>query len=242
MRTAQLPSRAHLQRCCPCAAHLRAGLPLPSNRASERLSCAPLAEPPGPPLDHPPADACACLAEALRQRLRVVDKRGADSPVLFACDGSSRDDVGAFAIAWDCGAWSSHSCHEDQSSFNMELLALLMLLHGLRQRAAIWTSHVSVGCTLLRLQIARLALPARALSELQPSRVCTTCIFLHWIPSHDKKPSWCPGFPLGSVDVAKCRDIKMRADAAAKRHLRSRWETSRRCAWARMHQRPVSLN
>ena len=225
------PSRAHLLWSCPDFAAERSGIPVPVDRAEERLLGRPVLEYP------PPPDTGVC---ALRPQVLHLLEQAADTgqqDLLIATDGSSEQGVGAFAAA--CLSprldMAGADAGEDQSPFRMELLGILGVLEALAE-----TNHPPRRVTLLvdcEAAIKSICCPAGcghyglaskaqlAGAKARQRGIAWTFV---WTPSHGKKPRWSPLPPL---QAGICRMLNQAADAFANQLRRTRLRDSRRATW-----------
>ena len=121
------PSRPHLVWSCSHTSGIRRGIPLPTDRAAERLFAKPVPFRPRPPpaidLEGFGTELCEQLEPLLSHAVAIV-----------ATDGSSKQEVGAMGFALGAGAatLAVGDDLEDQTSFRMELQAVHLLLCALR--------------------------------------------------------------------------------------------------------------
>ena len=119
------PSRPHLAWACESFAECRRGIALPEDRAAERLLAKPVPQ-------RPPSPGAIDLLD-FQEEIQACVARHLSSPTIFmATDGSSKEDVGSFAVAVQdtlsvCAAGDSA---EDQTPFRMELQAIAYALRA----------------------------------------------------------------------------------------------------------------
>ena len=230
------PSRPHLLWCCPFTADLRARLELPVHRCEERLFAVLLPEePPGPST----LDAPGLLLDLLNDLERTVSWR---STTFVATDGSSKDNVGAFALYLP-GSDTVHTLGldgEDQSSYRAELSAidfLLSALCNLSERGFTGKIVILTDCEAAVTASSRgwcKSLPLLANRIYQYFLRATSygmIIELSWLPAHGRQRlHWVP-HPDVHPDVQRGWNYK--ADEAAKGCLLRRWQGSPRAAYRR---------
>ncbi|CAJ1388131.1 unnamed protein product [Effrenium voratum] len=231
------PSRPHLVWTCPATASAREGVPLPSNRAEERLFTKVLPEQPAAPRDPRPL-AFEQLVHAFRTRLEEQP-----SHFFVATDGSEIDEVAAFAIATPgCPTFVSAVTGEDQTAYRAEVEAGVLALQAaadaarlcagaasrvsfvfvLDCQAAIKTLKGGGSCKLLA---------RRAFDAFQRLCALTLSVELFWVPSHGKvSGEWAP-HPVASE--AMLRGLNEDADEAARWKARLLLRGSARQEWAR---------
>ena len=123
----QLPSRPHLAWGCPCLP-VPASIPLPTDRAGERLFALPGAWQPAPPF--------AVDLEGFLDKLRDALVPCLQRRRLYAAtDGSSKAGVGA--MAWAHNTLATGDALEDQSPFRCEVTAVAMFLQALEAASQI---------------------------------------------------------------------------------------------------------
>ena len=225
------PSRAHLLWTCPALQEVRPVMPAPIDRVEERLCGAPLREfPPAPQV----------VMRSGRSLSSMLQQAIAESPdaITLATDGSSRFDIGSYAIVSEkppfCYADADEQ--EDQSPFRMELLALVMLFETLVKCDTLpRLATVFVDCESALKALAapgRCGIPLlaqRASDAIKGIRQQNICVSMHWVPSHGKRPGWCA--PAGYA-ADECRRLNDKADDAARRHCEQRCRGADRQVWA----------
>ena len=224
------PSRAHLAWACEKTAVCRHEVPLPRERAQERLFAAPIeAYPPAPP-----AVDLEGFEQDVADHLEAFFKD--DAELFLASDGSAKEGVGAFAIVTAEASFGTGDASEDQSAFRNEALALLYITRALQRlpgdrRGRV---HVLCDCQAALQGVARpgmSALPcifeeiATNLRNLQSRGIAVS---LTWVPAHGRKRHWRP--PDG-ISAELCRDLNDKADAAANCARENRAAHSRRALW-----------
>ncbi|CAE7939851.1 unnamed protein product [Symbiodinium sp. KB8] len=134
----KLPSRPHLAWCCPSTASHRAHLPMPCDRAQERLFTQVLPEYPAPVQDDPHV-----ARRNLRQALCDVFDQASES-VFVATDGSADVGVAAWSaflpqvnVRVACGLQG-----EDQTPVRAEVTAIEEVLQAIKDVVA----HVAAPC------------------------------------------------------------------------------------------------
>ncbi|OLQ04545.1 hypothetical protein AK812_SmicGene12363 [Symbiodinium microadriaticum] len=225
------PSRADLLWTCPALQEVRPVMPAPIDRVEERLCGAPLREfPPAPQV----------VMRSGRSLSSMLQQAIAESPdaITLATDGSSRFDIGSYAIVSEkppfCYADADEQ--EDQSPFRMELLALVMLFETLVKCDTLpRLVTVFVDCESALKTLAapgRCGIPLlaqRASDAIKGIRQQNTRVSMHWVPSHGKRPGWCA--PAGYA-ADECRRLNDKADDAARRHCEQRCRGADRQVWA----------
>ncbi|CAE7373819.1 unnamed protein product [Symbiodinium natans] len=224
------PSRAHLAWACEKTAVCRHEVPLPRERAQERLFAAQIeAYPPAPP-----AVDLEGFEQDVADHLEAFFKD--DAELFLASDGSAKEGVGAFAIVTAEASFGTGDASEDQSAFRNEALALLYITRALQRlpgdrRGRV---HVLCDCQAALQGVARpgmSALPcifeeiATNLRNLQSRGIAVS---LTWVPAHGRKRHWRP--PDG-ISAELCRDLNDKADAAANCARENRAAHSRRALW-----------
>eukprot|EP00435_Cladocopium_sp_Y103_P014019 s2909_g3.t1 len=245
---AREPSRPHLLWNCPSTADLRALCESPLDRAAERLLARVLPEFPPPP--------SWSDADERRQHSKMVQAvtrsfSTARDVLFFATDGSSTDDVAAWAVhvpAASCTI-SGGIKGEDQTALRAELEALhhvlLALLEaGATQRALCATKEVVILCdcqtaidVVVLCKHGGLPLFAKHLHSLfDELQHVFANVSVSWVPAHDRvKESWIPHPVAGDANSRAWNhlaDVAARAHAAARARnsLRQRWHASARAA------------
>ena len=214
------PSRTHLLWTCPALAEQRPEIAQPVDRVAERLCGAPLREfPPPPP--------CGAVEGKPLGTLLQEAVKASPRQLVLATDGSSQDEVGAYAIVSDSPkfVYVGDDDSEDQSPFRMELLALVVLLTAVAalerppDRLLILVDCESAiqamgspGTCNLRI------LAHKAFAAVRTLRLRGTTVHPIWVPSHGKQPRWKPSLQL---DPVFCRYLNEQADSAARRIVRS---------------------
>ncbi|CAE7362760.1 gcs-1 [Symbiodinium sp. CCMP2592] len=217
------PSRAHRSWVCADTADLRHGIPMPLNRAQERLMARESVEEPPAPVLVAPDELVAEVAEDLCL---------GESTLIAATDGSSKHSVGAaaFTLPGQRVKVASGLPGEDQSPYKAELHALLLLFRVFcavpsEQRTAVKVLHVFSDCqsALTAIRTGKGALPllvrdvAMLCADIARSGVE---VQLHWVPSHGKPaPSWVP-WPGAHPDLQRQWNAEVDALAAAECHRR----------------------
>ncbi|CAE7766887.1 unnamed protein product [Symbiodinium sp. CCMP2592] len=132
----KLPSRPHLAWACSATAQYRENVPLPVNRAEERLFSRVVPELPRPPDVLDPMDVYEDIAAVLDGLLQ------SESSLTVAVDGSTCCSLAAWAVSFADRSFSLGVQGEDQSSFRAEIEALWALLRGLRELEQRFTIHL----------------------------------------------------------------------------------------------------
>ena len=231
------PSRAHLTWVCPHTAAYRTAMAvaMPEDRASERLFVVPLdCYPPPPDLCH---DEGEQLYTALAQAIRAAPL----DPLFVATDGSALDDVAGASVAMHSGdqLFGFSDNNEDQTSFRAELLALQAIAQASRKCAQAGLQAViyvlcdcqsAISATLAPAHCVLPSLAQEIADSIKEAGECGLRVNIKWCPSHGKKATWQPDFPL---DAAASRHLNELADTKAKAVMHTRHTSSSREDWHR---------
>ena len=232
------PSRPHLAWACESFAECRVGIESPADRAAERLLARPVSQ-------HPPAPVAIDLRD-FQEELQACVALHIASPIIFlATDGSSREDVGSFAVTVQdaLNVFAAGDDAEDQTPFRMELQAIV---YALRAAASACTDpqlqhlrrcrrlFLAVDC-----QSAIAAIEGTGgfdylllLLEIRHHRrrllqYGVRAEFI-WTPAHGRCATW---MPTRGHDPAYLRALNAAADKAANDSMTRRWANSARRAW-----------
>ena len=226
------PSRPHITWTCEHTQRLRCNLQLPTERVQERLFGARIQE-------FPAAPAAGNVQRFVQRLVEVILRAQLSDLLLVATDGSSQDDIGAFAIVVEseneplaCG-----DSHEDQSPFRQELQAIVFFLHASRvacihgaRIAVLVDCKSAIKAVQSPTNCSAPLLAGRARRDLLHLREQGNIIDFVWVPSHGKKDGWHPPTPL---EATKCRRLNQIADEAANKERAARCVDSSRAKWHR---------
>ena len=227
------PSRPRITWACDATRELRQSISAPVHRGEERLLAIHLPEQPPPPpgvdLEGLREDIADAIHEALRDQPRIA----------LACDGSSKQDVTAFAVVVHQvqSAFAGGDGLEDQSAYRAELRGLFFAVgaaagaacRGARGEIFVFCDCFSAICAVATRHGDAALLVQSIASLIQEAGSLGIKISLEWIPSHGKRPEWKPSL---EVDPAYLRNLNEAADAAAKQSAERRLQGSLRARWA----------
>lgn len=240
------PSRPHLVWNCNHTSSIRRGIPLPTDRAAERLFAKPVPLRPRPPpaidLEGFETELCEQLEPLLSHAVAIV-----------ATDGSSKQEVGAmgFALGSSAATLAVGDDLEDQTSFRMELQAVHLLLCALSDAVGsarvkhtlhckqVW---IAVDCesVILAIQGCKgfdyFLLLERVRQARRDLQALGLRIAFVWVPSHGKRPNWKPPHGLNGTLL---RALNHSADEAAGQCMERRRRNSARAQWATLRQQAV---
>lgn len=230
----RVPSRPHLVWSCSHTAPDRENIPGPAHRVEERILAKVTPEFPAAPVE---VDRNTHVNNILNAFTPTDDL---PQVLHVAVDGSSKLDIGAWAIAFEHlpNAFVGGFCAEDQSPFRAEaeaLLICLLVLFRLSQWLS-FPSKVVILCDckpviqLTQSSLPKCALLAKTLAELLVQiKSGGINVQLHWVPAHGRSvPHW---RPPASASEALCRKLNARADEAARNYVLCQLPRSARESW-----------
>ena len=235
------PSRPHLSWTCASTAPFREGCTPPVDRAQERLLARALPQLPVAPLTLDEDD----FLQEVAMRITGTWQELESQPLYLATDGSSKHEVGAWAIVVheEAHSYAMGDGAEDQSPFRMEVRAICATLSALERATADASAlHGSQGRCVYIVSDCKAAISAlsgydgfdlRLLldagrRDLQLVRCRGFRVEFTWVPSHDKRQHWCPPAPH---DAGRLRALNRAADLAAGACMARRCQGSLRQRW-----------
>ena len=232
------PSRPRITWACEATRTLRQGINAPVHRGEERLLSMHLPEQPPPP----PGVDLEGLREDIGDAIYAAFK---DNPsIALACDGSSKQDVAAFAVVVHNvqSAFAGGDGLEDQSAYRAELQGLFFAVgaaadaarKGARGEIVVVCDCFFALCAVATHQGDAALLVQSIASLIQEAGSFGVKIHLEWIPSHGKRPDWQPSLEF---DPAYLRSLNDAADAAARQSAERRLTGSLRSRWAVLQAR-----